>query len=876
MQRWFGVRPGEWRGLAWFFCLFSLLSIGAAIARGIAFTLLVGEYGREVLPAVFIAVDLCVTGGSLAYLRWSRRHGAIAVMMLFLLTAMVLSISAAALFSIHPRSGALYWFVGFFAIHVLIVVHLGTLLATYYDAAQQKRLSGLIYAGMPVGGMLGGALLVPLLAVFQPRDLIPALAITAVLGLALVRHLGNVSTPVLAPAGRGTRSIVAELAEGARFVRGSSLLRWMALGVALFVVAGKLLEFQYHGLIYPAAYPDLTERAAFFGRYEVVANGLWLLFQVLFASRIIIRLGVGGANIAHPAMLAIASLGLMANFGLAAGLTAQFVNQEMRGAIRAPAQALLFNGVPPDRWATSKAFINGLVYPLATLSAGALLMILQAQTDADGLSRVLPLLTLLLAVTGVLAGLPQWRAYRQSVLGLLMRARSGAGRDPDESLRLALLGQDRALRLIALEQIARLRAEKLLPAVGRLLLSSRDRQIKRQCARTLASFADSELALGYLLRALRFESDAEVLVPLLEQLGIMGRHDSRSAVERFLLHPSSKVFAAAVGALMNNRRFNPDPVFRARILSRLDTRDEHALLDYLQAVSTLGDRALADRLLPFQAHASEAVRVAAFHARTRLLSGALDAHRQEWIQALERPERPIRLAALKALSACGPLPDWMPVVILLGSADRAEQKAAAGLLRLHRKTSEKTLWEYALDVQTGVRARRAALELLQGHLEHVRRSALAGLARTRLADALGMQLLGDALERDGWGSNDHRPYLLRLLREGRERALGDVLAIAAKLGNQPGDFVERISAGLRDADAHRRGLVLEAVADCGAQEVIPRLLDLIETRNAPEAGSRLYAQWTGSNPKFWLADIQQALRSLRQPYIDELLALRVA
>jgi len=362
LGNWLAIRPNEQDGVLYFFLILLVFSFGASFARTIGMTLLVEKVGGDKLPVMFIFIDLAVMIGSLLYAHYTEKFSGLAIFGFFLLSTTLFSLIVQLLFFVtaywSPQSNWVYgfFFVGFFFFYVLISIHAGSVVASYFTAVQVKRVTPVINAGMPIGGALGGTSLIVCLNVFhfQPEQLITVLGIACLCAFGLLRLVNARLSPVRTTGNnaqvKSQKNPLIELMDAFKYIIGSKLMIYMSLGFIFFVIANKLLEYHYQTIIYPTVYKDATERATFFATYEVFANLAWLLVQLTFTSRIVMKWGVGASNLLYPALSATVALTLFIYFYFKAqdliegsltimlilGIFTQFVNQEMRGVLCVP------------------------------------------------------------------------------------------------------------------------------------------------------------------------------------------------------------------------------------------------------------------------------------------------------------------------------------------------------------------------------------------------------------------------------------------------------------------------------------------------------------------------------------------------------------
>ncbi|MFC3853222.1 MFS transporter [Salinispirillum marinum] len=396
-------------------CLFG----GVTIARNLAMSFVVTDMGKEALPLLFSLIGVFQLLFALVYAVLSARFGTRQLYNGLLVALAVFCAACMLLLWWEARWASALLYVGLFVLLPVILIHDGTHLASYLNPHEQKKLAGFIAAGIPLGAMLGGALLVVLLKWVPPVLLLLALPLSAVLTILMVLRIARrrVSFGDDAPASESVNPL-RQMHAGVKSAAKVPLIKWLAAGVFVATVVQQLMVYFYQGMIYPTVFPDIAERAAFFGKYDLFMNFAALLFQLTLASRLINRLGVGVSSVLHPVLYLGSAILLAVSQGLLAGIVSQAVNQELRTYFRKPVDNLLFNGLNSKLWGVSKAFLGGIVQPVAILFSTLLLFLLQAFS----MSLMLPLLqglVVLFALLGVALVVPQARAYDAGVLALL-------------------------------------------------------------------------------------------------------------------------------------------------------------------------------------------------------------------------------------------------------------------------------------------------------------------------------------------------------------------------------------------------------------------------------------------------------------------------
>src|SRR3989337_800190 len=157
-------------------------------------------------------------------------------------------------------------------------------------------LSPFLGAGGIVGVTAGGLLTRPLVEAVGSENLLLAWAGS----LALLAGLVHLLSPGLrAVPARFSGGWIQDLQRGYQSMRGSSLMRWLALAAVLFSVLFFSLAFPFSKAV-TAQFPDEDALAGFLGVFRGLANSAAFLVSLLLANRLYARFGVMSALQAFP------------------------------------------------------------------------------------------------------------------------------------------------------------------------------------------------------------------------------------------------------------------------------------------------------------------------------------------------------------------------------------------------------------------------------------------------------------------------------------------------------------------------------------------------------------------------------------------------
>ncbi len=899
------IKPSEWDGVLYFFLVLLIFSFGASFARSIGMTLLVEKVGGDKLPIMFILIDMLMMLGSLLYAHYTKKSTGLAILGFFLLSTALFSVLAQVLFFLtHYWGNQLRWIYGFFFVgfsffQIFIYIHIGSVVASYFNAVQVKRVTPVINAGIPIGGVLGGSTLITLLKVFQfqPQQLIIILGWACLAAFTLLHIINARLSPVRSGMSqwRGHKNPLLEFRAAFNYIVGSPLMIFMSLGLILFVICNKLLEYQYQTIIYYEVFPDSTKRATFFAVYEIFANLAWLFIQLFLTSRLIMRLGVGASNILYPALSAIASLALFSYFYLKSqnylsnsliimlilGVFSQFINQEMRGALRTPANNLLFNAIPPNRWGINKAFLNGIVFPLSTVIASTFLIlitsmessVLKSALSKEQVDFIVPLIAFIISILGIIVAFPQSSAYNKGVFSLLNRELfnkrdhvNKVGGKNNSSLKQVieekLNNPDPYHVIAALEMIRVLRLNTFINQVGNLLLKTPQFDIKKYCLSTLVALPQSHSNLTYLIEALQTEQDSQVLALILKNLSKFKSISLDKTIENLLSHPSPTVFVEACLCLYNHPLYHHKKSIENQILARLHHSLDPETELYLYALGELQQPNYSEYVLPFLDSDIASIRLAAFIAFIRMLEGQLEPHKQLLLRALTSTDKEMKVVALRALKECQSLEDWSPIIQLLSSKDRNLVNESKELLRLSLGICKTDLIKQVFAETISTQQRFEILSLIYTKLSDEQRRHLrqgADEALKKFVQINGLLKLHLSLEL----THKTHGLITKVLQEIAEEHLLHVLTIITFASEQNMEFYQRVSRGLLSLSRANQGNALEVLSNAREKYLVNRVLKYFDERlNDIKAVSRIYFALFG-----------ETLRITRNSYEKRLLAL---
>src|SRR6185436_5358614 len=199
----------------------------------------------------------------------------------------------------HWTAGLFYLWTG--AQAMMLLPHFWGLALDVWDSRRARQLFPLLGGCGLLGGLAGGALAAwsaPFLGATGLMWTLPGLLVVT-LGLTQAIDRRRARTPDPTP--------VASSASTWKIIRRSGYIRILAVGLALSVVVGTLIDFQFK-LLLQRMYPDPHALTQFLGTFYAGLNAVSLLFQFGAAGWLLQRLGLGTSTGLQPgAVLVLAS-----------------------------------------------------------------------------------------------------------------------------------------------------------------------------------------------------------------------------------------------------------------------------------------------------------------------------------------------------------------------------------------------------------------------------------------------------------------------------------------------------------------------------------------------------------------------------------------
>jgi ATP/ADP translocase len=259
-----------------------------------------------------------------------------------------------------------------------------------------NRVLPITYAGGRLGGIVGAGMLENL---SEPWGLVNMMLVVccyflvAMAGITIIArrmphapHEGSAGNPgaTATPEEEAARTTVKGFL---RFLFHSRLLFWITCTSLLYFVLRWFLNYQYNEFFegyfneieFESLFDDegddsdVIDMAQFLGRYTQIALAVSLFLQLFVLNRMIAWFGVRFTHLFYSAMLFVGLAVQPLEMTIALAVYCRFVETELRFGVRNPVMMLITNDFSKPVRARVRAWTTGLIIPISTLLASALL-----------------------------------------------------------------------------------------------------------------------------------------------------------------------------------------------------------------------------------------------------------------------------------------------------------------------------------------------------------------------------------------------------------------------------------------------------------------------------------------------------------------------
>lgn len=386
LNQWFGVTEFEFGRLVAVGTLWFLLMGGIEIGRIGRDGYFLKEAGPSKIPVMYLlnAVFMLViySGYSRLVDRVARHKFLIGMQIATAVAILTLRFLIPARFEWLPA----VIFCTVESLFLLFMMHFWTFANGVFDPREGKRIFPLLAGAGLMGTIAGSLICKPLSAWIGTINLFFVWAGTLLLCIPLA--LRAYKSQVQAGTEHKLESKDAPAAgffESVGYVWSVPLLRTLTYMTIPMWVVIYVIEFHYYRTM-NSVFPDQDELTGFLGLFVGLCSVAGLILQVTLTGRLLQRFGVGATTLIYPFSLTVGTVALMfyslfppsEHHGLmnitALVALSRFCDIAIYFSVFDSASQLLYNSLPDEKRGQGRAFVSGIIMPLSTASAGAMLL----------------------------------------------------------------------------------------------------------------------------------------------------------------------------------------------------------------------------------------------------------------------------------------------------------------------------------------------------------------------------------------------------------------------------------------------------------------------------------------------------------------------
>lgn len=387
LSQWFGITEHEAPRLFTTATLWFITMAGIEIGRIGRDGYFLKEAGPEKIPYMYLlnAVFMFVI-----YLGYSRVVDRVARHKFLIGMEIGSAVAIIALRFLIPMK---YWwlpYVTFCTVESLFLsfmMHFWTFANGMFDPREGKRVFPLLAGAGLLGTILGGAITKPLASVIGTVNLFVVWAVLLIVAIPLTLNTRKAEVT----AGGEHKVDDGKVREKTGFFKSISfvwsipLLRTLTYMTIPMWLVIYIIEFHYYRTM-NSVFDNQDELTGFLGLFVSFCSICGFVIQVLFTGRMLQRFGVGATLLVYPFSLTIGTVSLiffslfppsvhhgLMNVTILVALS-RFCDIAIYFSIFDSASQLLYNSLPDEKRGQGRAFISGIVMPLSTAAAGALLL----------------------------------------------------------------------------------------------------------------------------------------------------------------------------------------------------------------------------------------------------------------------------------------------------------------------------------------------------------------------------------------------------------------------------------------------------------------------------------------------------------------------
>jgi HEAT repeat protein len=455
------------------------------------------------------------------------------------------------------------------------------------DPRQAKRLFPIFGGGGILGIALGGLLTQPLVGVLGAENLLLVWAVGLLVAFGLVRALASGFTQHrLRSRWQPPPGLIDEVQKDFRFVRQSSLMRWIALGAILFSVLYFSLAFPFSKAV-AAWFSNEDMMAGFIGLFQGVTTGIAFLISLFLANRLYVALGFMATLLAFTIIYLVGFSILLISATFTLLVIVRFIQMVWMQGVSDSAYQATFNLVPEKQREQTRAFINGFPQQFGVVMTGLILIVGQEWLRPQHL-YLIGILAALVAVAVMWRGT---RAYKDALVEALHagqpniffdeEAPFGGFRQDATAIGTVIAGlgkSDPRIRFVSAEILANMPIPAAVPPLVKAL-EDFDQSVRAAALKALARANETSVLLEVV--ACLDDPDPEVRFQALEALYQLAKYPGGLAthLDARLDDPEPRVRAHAASLLLRLGDYPRALTILPPMLASTDFQARQAALD---------------------------------------------------------------------------------------------------------------------------------------------------------------------------------------------------------------------------------------------------------------------------------------------------------
>ena len=260
------------------------------------------------------------------------------------------------------------------------------MLSDYLTAREMTRFSTRITVSLSAGAMAGGTLAGVLADRISPSWLLFGMPMLLLGCYAHLTWLARRWQPAGERTATGEGSVLDSLRQIGKIMRGVNIAALLSAAVFLNIAAQCVSEYMVFG-IYAESFPDEGALASFFGLMSGALNLAAVIIGLGLTEPLMRRLGIARMNLFFPMSLAISFVALLASPVLVVAMFAHVVYDGFSNNVDAPVMTVNYNAVPGRFVGQVRVFNDSLVYPVALVASGLVIMLVDALTGVSWSGR---------------------------------------------------------------------------------------------------------------------------------------------------------------------------------------------------------------------------------------------------------------------------------------------------------------------------------------------------------------------------------------------------------------------------------------------------------------------------------------------------------